>query len=170
MNGYNLIEEGHTIWGTIMCALPLAPIGIIGPLLILNEADNKLCTILLILLLYVLAVPIGTVCYIVFVLVAGAMKVWNPNLSEVEDFMFGEGGDEFVYGAAMFRFAEIVTESCPQSSLGNRTYCENDLFWKKASTSSCTWGLQRNLGHELFSSSVWPRVWSPSSKDVQTGG
>ena len=118
VNGYNLIEEGHTIWGTIMCALPLAPIGIIGPLIILENAANKLCAILLILLLYVLAVPIGTVCYIVFVLVAGAMKVWNPNLSEVEDVMFGLDGEDFVNQAAMFRIAEIVTESCPQSSLG----------------------------------------------------
>ena len=37
-------------------------------------------------------------------------------------------GMEIQY-AVMFRIAEIVTESCPQSSLGNRTYCENDLFW-----------------------------------------
>ena len=118
MNGYNLIEEGHTFWGTIMCVLPLAPIGIIGPVMILEDADNKLCAILLILLLYVLAVPIGTVCYIVFVLVLGALKVWNPNLSEVENVMFGEGGKECVFFAALFRFAEIVTESCPQSSLG----------------------------------------------------
>ena len=103
-----------------MCALPLAPIGIIGPLIILEDADNKLCAILLILLLYVLAVPIGTVCYIVFVLVAGAMKVWNPNLSEVDDVMFGMDGELFVGFAAIFRIAEIVTESCPQSSLGNR--------------------------------------------------
>ena len=117
MNGYNLIEEGHTIWGTIMCALPLAPIGIMGPLMI-YDADNKFCTISLILLLYVLAVPIGTVCYIVFVLVTGAMKVWNPNLSEIDDVMFGLPGGGFVYFAAIFRFAEIVTESCPQSTLG----------------------------------------------------
>ena len=119
VNGYNLIEEGHTIWGTIMCALPLAPIGIIGPLIILEDADNKLCAILLILLLYVLAVPIGTVCYIVFVLVAGAMKVWNPDLSEVDDdIMFVGDGEDIVNYAVLFRIAEIVTESCPQSSLG----------------------------------------------------
>ena len=119
MNGYNLIEEGHTIWGTIMCALPLAPIGIIGPLIILEDADNKLCAILLILLLYVLAVPIGTVCYIIFVLVAGLMKVWNPDLSEVDDdIMFVGDGEDIVNYAVLFRIAEIVTESCPQSSLG----------------------------------------------------
>ena len=163
MNGYNLIEEGHTIWGTIMCSLTLAPIGIMGPLLILYSAENKLCTILLILLLYVLAVPIATVCYILFVLVVGAIKVWTPNLSEVEDVMFGQDGDLFLYAANMFRIAEIVTESCPQSGLGNRTHFENDFvfFLQKGSTSSCTWDLQRTPGHELFSSSVWQQVCSP---------
>ena len=119
VNGYNLIEEGHTIWGTIMCVLPLAPVGLVGPLFVFEFADNKLCTILLILLLYVLAVPIGTVCYIIFVLVAGVMKVWNPNLSEVDDdIMFVGDGEDIVNYAVLFRIAEIVTESCPQSSLG----------------------------------------------------
>ena len=125
VNGYNLIQEGHTVWGTIMCALPLAPVGIIGPLFLLPEGDNKLRRILLILLLYVPAVPIGTLCYILWV--PGALKVWNPNLSEVDDVMFGMEGELLLNFAALFRIAEIVTESCPQSSLGNRTDCENDF-------------------------------------------
>ena len=119
MNGYNLIEEGHTIWGTIMCVLPLAPVGIVGPLYFYGNQDDKFCAIFLILLLYVPALPIGTVCYIIFVLVVGAMKVWNPNLSEVDDdIMFVGDGEDIVNYAVLFRIAEIVTESCPQSSLG----------------------------------------------------
>ena len=153
VNGYNLIEEGHIIWGTIMCILPLAPIGILGPLMFFGEANNKFCAIFLILLLYVPAVSFGTVCYILFVLVAGAWKVWRPDLPREKELF----GMEIQY-AVMFRIAEIVTESCPQSSLGNRTYCENDLFWKKASTSSCTWDLLRTPGHELFSSLVSRQV------------
>ena len=122
MNGYNLIEEGHTIWGTIICLLTLAPIGIVGPIIAFTWpgwAGNKIRAIFLILLLYVPALPIGTVCYIIFVLVAGIMKVWNPNLSEVDDhIMFIFDGEDIVNYAAVFRIAEIVTESCPQSSLG----------------------------------------------------
>ena len=89
VNGYNLIEEGHTIWGTIMCLLTLSPIGIVGPILFFTWADNKIRAIFLTILLYVPALPIGTVCYIIFVLVAGVMKAWNPNLSDVDyDIMF----------------------------------------------------------------------------------
>ena len=92
VNGYNLIEEGHTIWGTIMCLLTLAPIGIVGPIIVFyltGRVDNKIPSIFLTILLYVPALPIGTVCYIIFVLVAGVMKAWNPNLSDVDyDIMF----------------------------------------------------------------------------------
>ena len=116
-----------------MCVLPLAPVGILGPLVLLDrtnhmfcgifqvdDADNKLCTFFWILLLSVPSVSIGTVCYIVYVLIAGAMKVWKPNLAESDSvFMFGMTGEAFWSNAVGFRIAEIVTESCPQSSLGN---------------------------------------------------
>ena len=120
VNGYNLIEEGHTIWGTIMCVLPLAPVGIIGPLFIFDDVDNKICAILVILLLYVPALPIGTVGYIMFVLVVGLIRIWNPNLSDRDDtIIFGMDGEDIVDAAVGLRIAEIVTESCPQSMLGN---------------------------------------------------
>ena len=49
------------------------------------------------------------------------------NLLEVDDVMFGMEGEILLNFAALFRIAEIVTESCPQSSLGNRTDCENEF-------------------------------------------
>ena len=116
MNGYNLIEEGHTIWGTIMCILPLVPVGIIGPLAFFAGQDNKFFAIFLILFFYVPTVLIGTVGYIGFVLIAGAWRVWRPDLKANEEELFGF---DFMLAVGM-RFVEIVTESCPQSMLGNR--------------------------------------------------
>ena len=118
INGYNLITEEHIIWGTVMCVLPLAPVGIVGPVVAFAKLEckyGKFCAIFIILLLYVPAVVIATPCYIGFVLLTSVMKLWNPKLEEVNgNVLFGVTWRD----VALMRIAEIVTESCPQSMLG----------------------------------------------------
>ena len=116
INGYNLITEEHIIWGTVMCVLPLAPVGLVGPVAAFASLEykcGKFCTILIILLLYIPAVAIATPCYLGFVLLSGVMKLCYPNLSKGNDDFLG-----WISIAALMRITEIVTESCPQSMLG----------------------------------------------------
>ena len=124
VNGYNMIMEDHVIWGTVMCILPLAPAGLVGPTfafqILKDKLRNKFCRILTILLLYIPAVLVATPCYIGFVLLTGVLKFWIPTMGNVHGkFLFENfGGDDFIFYAAWMKIAEIVTESCPQAMLG----------------------------------------------------
>ena len=122
-----------------MCVLPLAPVGLVGPVAAFASLEykcGKFCTILIILLLYIPAVAIATPCYLGFVLLSGVMKLCYPNLSKGNDDFLG-----WISIAALMRITEIVTESCPQSMLGkfrivclkmcNSVRISTILFWNR---------------------------------------
>ena len=108
VNGYNMIMDDNVIWGTVMCILPFAPMAIVGPPLVYANLDKgKCCRVLAILIFYIPFVVIATPIYMGFVLFTGALKLWN-----------GMDGEDFNSNSALLRISEIVTESCPQSILG----------------------------------------------------
>ena len=119
VNGYNMIMDDNVIWGTVMCILPFAPMAIVGPPLVYANLDKgKCCRVLAILIFYIPFVVIATPMYMGFVLFTGALKLWNPNLGNADDLGFGMDGEDFNSNSALLRISEIVTESCPQSILG----------------------------------------------------
>ena len=120
VNGYNMIMDDSVICGALMCTLPFAPMAIVGPKLAYNSLDNigRCCRVLVILTFYIPCVVISTPIYMGFVLFTGVLKLWNPNLEDAEDFGLGWDGDDFIVLSSGLRISEIVTESCPQSILG----------------------------------------------------
>ena len=129
VNGYNLINtDEHIIWGTLMCVLPLMPTTIIGPLLLVKficpvmfdmESHNWKCyNILAFLILFVPFVVITTPLYIGLVLYTGILKMWDPKHARRFALPFGLSMRNLVYISSVLRIGEIVTESCPQSMLG----------------------------------------------------
>ena len=121
VNGSNLIEDEHIIWGTVMCILPLVPSAITVPWWAIQSKMRRWYSIVAILILYLPLVAILTPLYIGFVLLTGILKVWDPELSKKEDPLFGLGGEGLIIFSSIFRILEIVTESCPQSILGEST-------------------------------------------------
>ena len=120
VNGYNLIEDDHIIWGTLMCLLPLTPTAILGPIFIFERTSilSKWYSVLAFLILYIPLVLISTLFYIGFVLFTGMLKLWDPELAKKNEAVFGMDGDAFLNFSSIFRITEIVTESCPQSMFG----------------------------------------------------
>ena len=122
VNGSNLIEDEHIIWGTVMCILPLVPSAIYVPVLAFGDFNvRRWYSIVAFLILYIPLVAILTPLYIGFVLLTGILKVWDPELSKKEDVLFGKDGGNLIFYSSLFRITEIVTESCPQSILGEST-------------------------------------------------
>ena len=122
VNGSNLIEDEHIIWGTVMCILPLVPSAITVPWLAFGPAKlRRWYSIVAFLILYIPLVAIATPLYIGFVLLTGILKVWDPELSQKEDPLFGTDREYLIQISSLFRILEIVTESCPQSILGEST-------------------------------------------------
>ena len=119
VNGSNLIEDEHIIWGTVMCILPLVPAGITVPLIAFKV--RRWYSIVAFLILYIPLVAIVTPLYIGIVLFTGILKVWDPELSKKEDLLFGADGWDLIFYSSVCRILEIVTESCPQSILGEST-------------------------------------------------
>ena len=61
LNGYNLIEEGHVVWGLMTALLPFLPGAVVGLYAAwLAFEEKKYCIFFLILLFYVPGVVLGT--------------------------------------------------------------------------------------------------------------
>ena len=61
LNGYNLIEEGHVVWGLMTALLPFLPGAIVGFYVAwLAFREKNYCMFFLILLFYVPGVVLGT--------------------------------------------------------------------------------------------------------------
>ena len=128
VNGSNLIEDEHIIWGTVMCILPLVPSGITVPWFAFSAFElRRWYSIVAFLILYIPLVAIATPLYIGFVLLTGILKVWDPELSKKEDVLFGLDGKRLIAFSSLFRITEIVTESCPQSMLGESILCASTV-------------------------------------------
>ena len=131
VNGANLIEDGDTIWGLIMVLLPFTPVAIVGFMIVLFafacgcwSGWKGCCLGPLALVLYIPGVVLGTVGYMLFVLVTGFLKVLNPEVEtlseeDLEDALIcGLDGEKILRIPPLLRMAEVATESYPQSILG----------------------------------------------------
>ena len=125
VNGYNLIVNDDIIWGTLMCVLPLLPMATVGPVAVFEHTvDRKWYKILAFLILYIPFVMLMTPVYIGFILFTGALKLWDPDVANNSDFyLSGRDGEDLVRLSSILRITEIVTESCPQSMLGEFILC-----------------------------------------------
>ena len=122
VNGYNLFQDGHIIWGCLTAALPFLPMAI-GGLFIAFIAFKKKewCPLFATLLFFVPGVLICTPLYMLYVLVIGFVKVWKPEHKQKDDLPFCgiEIEKEFMTVLpSVLRMAEVVAESFPQSVLG----------------------------------------------------
>ena len=124
----NLIKDGHIIWGLLMVLLPFAPAAIVGVFLVFEDAVSKDTWKkkskygFLGLVLLVPGVIICTPLYMLFVLVTGFLKVWNPEIETDEDLGKEQfcclDGRTILQIPPLLRMAEVVMESYPQSILG----------------------------------------------------
>ena len=130
INGANLMNNGDTIWGAVMVALPFAPVAVAGigvtPLMVASINEGKwgkkgLLYGALSLVLYVPGVVVVTAFYMLFVLSSGLAKVWNPKIEyrpDREVFLCFDG-DTIAKWPPILRMVEVVGESYPQAVLGN---------------------------------------------------
>lgn len=120
VNGYNLFQDGHVIWGSLTAALPFLPIAIGGLFLAFTFYKDRMWRrTFLILLFFVPGVLICTPLYMLYVLGIGFVKVWKPE--EKDNLRFcGTTLDEglMTFLPSILRMAEVVAESYPQSVLG----------------------------------------------------
>ena len=120
VNGYNLYQDGHVIWGSLTAALPFLPIAI-GLLFMafVSFKDDGPCRTFLILLFFVPGVLICTPLYMLYVLVIGFVKVWKPEQKDDLPCCCIKIDDIFLtFLPPILRMAEVVAESYPQSVLG----------------------------------------------------
>ena len=128
INGANLMNNGDTIWGAVMVALPFASVaaaGILGILVLFNN-DGKwgkkgLLYGALSVVLYLPGVVVVTAFYMLFVLSSGLAKGWNPKIEyrpDREVFLCFDG-DIIAKWPPILRMVEVVGESYPQAVLGN---------------------------------------------------
>ena len=118
INGYNLYQDGHVIWGSLTAALPFLPIAIAGIFLAYMACYKaKWWQRFVTLLLYIPGVLICTPLYMLYVLVIGFVKVWKPE--QKDDLLFcGINMDSGLIITPILRMGEVVAESYPQSVLG----------------------------------------------------
>ena len=119
LNGYNLIEEGHVVWGWVMALLPFLPGAVVGVWMVWTTLkEGEYCMFVFALLCFVPGVVLGTPMYMAFVMLTSCIKFFKPDLNDDDDLFCGiDGGAVIIFGPTL-RMAEIVGESCPQSMLG----------------------------------------------------
>ena len=128
INGANLMNNGDTIWGAVMVALPFAPVAVVGIGVVLAAFHNDgtwgkkgLLYGALSVVLYVPGVVVVTAFYMLFVLSSGLAKGWNPKIEyrpDREVFLCFDG-DTIAKWPPILRMVEVVGESYPQAVLGN---------------------------------------------------
>ena len=120
VNGYNLFQDGHVIWGSLTAALPFLPILIAGLFVaFVFYKEKDWCYLFTTLLFFVPGVLIGTPLYMLYVLVIGFVKVWKPEEKDDHRFCCMKINEYFVTVLPpVLRMAEVVAESYPQSVLG----------------------------------------------------
>ena len=113
-----------------MVLLPFAPAAIVGVFLVFEDAVSKDTWKkksqygFLGLVLLVPGVIICTPLYMLFVLVTGFLKVWNPEIETLPEEDLGKeqfcclDGRTILQIPPLLRMAEVVMESYPQSILG----------------------------------------------------
>ena len=117
INGYNLFQDGHVIWGSLTAALPFLPIAIAGLFLAFIAGYNaKWWQRFVILLLYIPGVLICTPLYMLYVLVIGFVNVWKPE--QRDDLQDSWTSGLLTVIPSILRMGEVVAESYPQSILG----------------------------------------------------
>ena len=128
INGANLMNNGDTIWGAVMVALPFAPVAAVGILGVLAAFINDgkwgkkgLLYGALSMVLYVPGVVVVTAFYMLFVLSSGLAKVWNPKIEyrPGRDVFLCCSVDTIAKGPPILRMVEVVGESYLQAVLGN---------------------------------------------------
>ena len=120
MNGVTLIEDGHIIWGLLMVLLPFAPAAIVGVFLVFEDAVSKDTWKkksqygFLGLVRLVPGVIICTPLYMLFVLVTGFLKVWNPEIETLPEEDLGKeqfcclDGRTILQTPPLLRMAEVT--------------------------------------------------------------
>jgi len=124
-NGANLIASGDVIWGGIMVSMPFLPMTIALLWLaffFLFGKEGRWVGLLLLLLLPLL-VAIATPTYMIFIIVAGFVKLCMPVIEDDDDDVDGLSVFSSLSGlvntfAPIFRMLELVGESYPQALLG----------------------------------------------------
>ena len=118
LNGSNLIQEGHVMWGWVMVLLPFLPGAIVGLLLLFNALkEKKYCNFVCLLLFCVPGVVLGTPLCMVYTMFTFLVKLFvdtsKSRGSAIED------GNFFLHEiTGWFMMAEVVGESCTQAMLG----------------------------------------------------
>ena len=117
LNGYNLIQEGHVMWGWVMVLIPFVPGAVVGVWFVFaNSQDYRRRPI--ILLLYAAGVVFGTPLYMTFVMFTFCVKLFNPDLRHTDEVFSCIDGNMVHFFGPLFRIGEMVGESYPQSMLG----------------------------------------------------
>ena len=81
--------------------------------------DGEYGKFFIVLLFFVPGVVLGTPLYMAFVMLTSCIKFFKPDLSEDDDgLLCCIDGEAVLFFGPLFRMAEIVGESCPQSMLG----------------------------------------------------
>ena len=124
INGYNLYQDGHVIWGSLTAALPFLPIAIGGIFIAFSAfRAEEWCGLFMTLLFFVPGVLICTPLYMFYVLVIGFVKVWKPEQKESLRFCCMTLTEELMtLLPSVLRMGEVVAESHPQSVLGRFQY------------------------------------------------
>ena len=121
VNGTNLILNGNVIWGGIMVALPFLPMTIAMPFFAFwCLAGKKYWWVGLLLLLFLLpAAALATPVYMGFILFAGLVRLFKPQIGDNEKVLCGWlRGEHVKWFAPLLRIVEVVGESYPQALLG----------------------------------------------------
>ena len=146
INGANLIEEGHLVWGWLMVLTPFLPVAVVCWTRILQNIHEKwpgcagfFCCLLSFAPFVAVATLIGTPIYLILTFLTHCIRLVIPEgVHPVHDDDDDDDDDEdsvhccscdalFREVGPMLIMAEIVGEACPQSMLGN------DFFI------SCSW-------------------------------
>ena len=114
-----------------MVLLPFTPVAIVGVGVVLyfffGVGCLGCCFGPLAVVLYIPGVVLGTVGYMLFVLMSGFLKVLNPEIEtfskdDLEKELFcGLNGETVRNMPPLLRMAEVATEAYPQSILGEFT-------------------------------------------------
>ena len=125
INGVNLIQEGHLMWGCLMLLATFLPVAIGSAMFFISEAGWW--GFFVYLVVFVPVVAIGTPLYIILTFLTHCIRlVCEEGVHPVDDFDDDHdhvgccGCDNILRETGpMFIMAEIVGEACPQSILGN---------------------------------------------------